>query len=93
MFFLYYLFGYLERGARRNSHSYQIVVDERIRYCHRKDFLVVVPGGGKLCPAACNGFKLLQLSLLTTSDPQEQLTTRPHCSTGEVVHDEDVVSD
>lgn len=33
----------------------------------------------------------LQLSLLTTSNPQEQLTTRPHYSTREVVYDEDQI--
>lgn len=69
VFFLYYLFGYLERGARRNNHSYQTVVDDRTRYCHHKDFLVIVPGGDKLCPAACNGFKLPSVELTYHQQP------------------------
>lgn len=64
-------------------------MDEGTRYCHHKDFLSIVPGGGKLCPAACNGFKLPSAGLTTTSNPQEQLATRLYYSTGEVMYDED----
>lgn len=81
-------FVYLKQGAR-SSHSYQTVTDEGTRYCYYKDFLLIVPRGGKLCPAASNGFKFPSVGLTATSNPQEQPTTRPHYSTREVVYEED----